>query len=144
MPVAFTSTSTSPAFGPSNSTSVITSGFAFSNATAARVFMAGSSSSLLSAPVEAEDASKMLRVESFAAGDDAVAGLAFRQRGRGVRDGLLPRNVRRPISKKLLVSTERYYTETRGRNRGPRKRSGAGRHDSDFEARRVGTNRPAA
>src|SRR5215510_2733363 len=39
MPVAFTSTSTSPTFGPSRSTSVRTSGLAFSNATAARVFM---------------------------------------------------------------------------------------------------------
>src|SRR5262249_7330715 len=40
MPVAFTSTSTSEAFGPSSSTSVIVSGLPFSNATAARVFMA--------------------------------------------------------------------------------------------------------
>src|SRR5215813_12819192 len=40
MPVAFTSTSTSEAFGPSSSTSVTVSGLPFSNATAARVFMA--------------------------------------------------------------------------------------------------------
>src|SRR5262249_11616549 len=39
IPVAFTSTSTSPAFGPSSSTSVTVSGLPFSNATAARVFM---------------------------------------------------------------------------------------------------------
>src|SRR5215510_11452166 len=43
MPVALISTSTSPAFGPSSSTSAITSGLAFSKATAARVFMAVSS-----------------------------------------------------------------------------------------------------
>jgi hypothetical protein len=40
MPVAFTSTSTSEAFGPSSSTSVTVSGLPFSKATAARVFMA--------------------------------------------------------------------------------------------------------
>jgi hypothetical protein len=40
MPVAFTSTSTSEAFGPSSSTSVTVSGLPFSNATAAWVFMA--------------------------------------------------------------------------------------------------------
>jgi len=40
MPVAFTSTSTSEPFGPSSSTSAIVSGLPFSNATAARVFMA--------------------------------------------------------------------------------------------------------
>src|SRR5437016_13475131 len=40
MPVAFTSIITSPAFGPARSTSVIVSGLLFSNATAARVFMA--------------------------------------------------------------------------------------------------------
>src|SRR5262249_53383573 len=39
MPVAFTSTSTSEAFGPSSSTSVTVSGLPFSNATAARVFI---------------------------------------------------------------------------------------------------------
>src|SRR6476659_1933985 len=42
MPVALSSTSTSPAFGPSRSTSTISSGFFASNATAARVFMRGS------------------------------------------------------------------------------------------------------
>src|SRR5678815_3593186 len=39
MPVAMISTKTSPAFGPSRSTSTISSGFFASNATAARVFM---------------------------------------------------------------------------------------------------------
>src|SRR5438094_281789 len=39
MPVALISTSTSPALGPSRSTSMISSGLAFSTATAARVFM---------------------------------------------------------------------------------------------------------
>src|SRR6266404_8361226 len=39
MPVAFISTRTSPAFGPSRSTSTISSGFFASNATAARVFI---------------------------------------------------------------------------------------------------------
>ena len=43
MPVAFTSTRTSPAFGPSSSTSMIVNGLPFSSATAARVFMATSS-----------------------------------------------------------------------------------------------------
>src|SRR5262249_60852193 len=41
MPVALISTSTSEAFGPSSSTSVTVRGLPFSNATAARVFMAG-------------------------------------------------------------------------------------------------------
>src|SRR3546814_2196214 len=41
MPVAMISTSTSPAFGPSRSSSTISSGFFASNATAARVFMDG-------------------------------------------------------------------------------------------------------
>src|SRR5215467_13218292 len=45
MPVALTSTSTSPALGPSRSTSMTSSGFPFSTATAARVFMTASSSS---------------------------------------------------------------------------------------------------
>jgi hypothetical protein len=40
MPVALISTSTSEAFGPSSSTSVTVRGLPFSNATAARVFMA--------------------------------------------------------------------------------------------------------
>src|SRR5215470_13860674 len=40
-PVALISTRTSPAFGPSSSTSSTTSGFPASYATAARVFMAG-------------------------------------------------------------------------------------------------------
>src|SRR5664279_373780 len=40
MPVALISTRTSPARGPSRSTSTISSGFFTSNATAARVFMA--------------------------------------------------------------------------------------------------------
>src|SRR5262245_55718064 len=40
MPVALISTMTSPALGPSRSTSTISSGLAFSNATAARVFIA--------------------------------------------------------------------------------------------------------
>src|SRR5216683_5675437 len=39
MPVAFISTRTSPAFGPSKSSSIISSGFFASNATAARVFI---------------------------------------------------------------------------------------------------------
>src|SRR3954467_6819862 len=39
MPVALISTRTSPAFGPSRSTSTISSGFLASNATAARVFI---------------------------------------------------------------------------------------------------------
>src|SRR4029453_3474376 len=39
MPVAMISTRTSPSFGPSRSTSTISSGFLASNATAARVFM---------------------------------------------------------------------------------------------------------
>src|SRR5579863_1267723 len=39
MPVALISTRTSPAFGPSRSSSTISSGFLASNATAARVFM---------------------------------------------------------------------------------------------------------
>src|ERR1700739_3585357 len=39
MPVALISTRTSPAFGPSRSTSTISSGFFASKATAARVFM---------------------------------------------------------------------------------------------------------
>ena len=39
MPVALISTSTSPAFGPSRSTSMISSGLPFASATAARVFM---------------------------------------------------------------------------------------------------------
>src|SRR5205085_4361962 len=42
MPVALISTSTSPAFGASRSTSTISSGFFASNATAARVFIPGS------------------------------------------------------------------------------------------------------
>src|SRR5689334_1099585 len=42
-PVAFSSTKTSPALGPSRSTVSITSGWPFSYATAARVFMARSS-----------------------------------------------------------------------------------------------------
>src|SRR5215813_7609430 len=41
MPVALISTRTSPAFGPSRSTSTISSGFLASNATAARVFISG-------------------------------------------------------------------------------------------------------
>src|SRR6476469_381230 len=44
MPVAMMSTSTSPRFGPSRSTSTISSGFLASNATAARVFMLSVSS----------------------------------------------------------------------------------------------------
>src|SRR6476620_9717516 len=44
MPVAMISTSTSPCFGPSRSTSTISSGFLASNATAARVFMLSFSS----------------------------------------------------------------------------------------------------
>src|SRR4030088_1633140 len=40
MPVALISTRTSPAFGPSRSSSTISSGFFAANATAARVFMA--------------------------------------------------------------------------------------------------------
>src|ERR1700753_441756 len=43
MPVALISTRTSPAFGPSRSTSTISSGFFASNATAARVFIYRSS-----------------------------------------------------------------------------------------------------
>src|ERR1700761_4239348 len=43
MPVALISTSTSPAFGPSRSSSTISSGFLASKATAARVFMVDSS-----------------------------------------------------------------------------------------------------
>src|SRR5690606_25191285 len=39
MPVAMISTSTSPSFGPSRSSSTISSGFFASNATAARVFI---------------------------------------------------------------------------------------------------------
>src|ERR1700751_5818338 len=39
MPVALISTSTSPAFGPSRSSSTISSGFFASKATAARVFI---------------------------------------------------------------------------------------------------------
>src|SRR5690349_13552801 len=39
MPVALISTSTSPAFGPSRSSSTISSGFLASKATAARVFI---------------------------------------------------------------------------------------------------------
>src|SRR5712691_2973617 len=46
MPVALTSTSTSPAFGPSRSTSVTVSGLPLSKATAARLFMAFFSSAL--------------------------------------------------------------------------------------------------
>src|SRR5215475_12962636 len=46
MPVALISTRTSPAFGPSRSTSTISSGFLASNATAARVFIPGSSFAL--------------------------------------------------------------------------------------------------
>src|ERR1700722_19097531 len=42
MPVALISTKTSPAFGPSRSSSTISSGFLASKATAARVFMVGS------------------------------------------------------------------------------------------------------
>src|SRR5690242_5690918 len=42
MPVALISTSTSPAFGPSSSSSTISSGFFASKATAARVFIPGS------------------------------------------------------------------------------------------------------
>src|SRR5215470_16403644 len=42
MPVALISTSTSPAFGPSRSSSTISSGFFASKATAARVFIPGS------------------------------------------------------------------------------------------------------
>src|SRR5215468_10054720 len=42
MPVALISTRTSPAFGPSRSSSTISSGFFASNATAARVFMVSS------------------------------------------------------------------------------------------------------
>src|SRR5260370_38862937 len=42
MPVALISTSTSPAFGPSRSSSMISSGFFASNATAARVFIRNS------------------------------------------------------------------------------------------------------
>src|SRR5580658_4994142 len=60
IPVAFTSTSTSPAFGPSRSTSAITSGLAFSKATAARIFMAA-----FLLVVEVEDALKWTQVESW-------------------------------------------------------------------------------
>src|SRR3954463_3027939 len=42
MPVALISTRTSPAFGPSRSTSTISNGFLASKATAARVFIVGS------------------------------------------------------------------------------------------------------
>src|ERR1700737_2833338 len=42
MPVALISTRTSPAFGPSRSSSMISSGFFASNATAARVFILNS------------------------------------------------------------------------------------------------------
>src|SRR3569623_838710 len=42
MPVALISTRTSPALGPSRSTSTISSGFLASNATAARVFISSS------------------------------------------------------------------------------------------------------
>src|ERR1700761_7389654 len=45
MPVALISTRTSPAFGPSRSTSTISSGFLASKATAARVFIGNSSNS---------------------------------------------------------------------------------------------------
>src|ERR1700712_419513 len=47
MPVALISTRTSPAFGPSRSSSTISSGFLASNATAARVFMCFSPNILL-------------------------------------------------------------------------------------------------
>src|SRR6186997_2758634 len=43
MPVAMISTSTSPSFGPSRSTSTISSGCLAAKATAARVFIDGSS-----------------------------------------------------------------------------------------------------
>src|ERR1700753_3519457 len=42
IPVALISTRTSPAFGPSRSSSTISSGFLASKATAARVFISGS------------------------------------------------------------------------------------------------------
>src|SRR5271155_6043951 len=47
MPVALISTRTSPAFGPSRSSSTISSGFLASKATAARVFMVWSRCSRL-------------------------------------------------------------------------------------------------
>src|SRR5271169_3161066 len=46
MPVALISTRTSPAFGPSRSSSMISSGFFASNATAARVFILSSTFAL--------------------------------------------------------------------------------------------------
>src|ERR1700674_5301852 len=46
MPVALISTRTSPAFGPSRSSSIISSGFFASNATAARVFILSSTFAL--------------------------------------------------------------------------------------------------
>src|SRR4029079_4155557 len=46
MPVAFISTRTSPAFGPSSSSSMISSGFVASDATAARVFILSSTFAL--------------------------------------------------------------------------------------------------
>src|SRR5258708_3088064 len=46
MPVALISISTSPAFGPSRSSSMISSGFFASNATAARVFILSSTFAL--------------------------------------------------------------------------------------------------
>src|SRR5258707_13468968 len=47
MPVALTSTRTSPAFGPTRSSSTISSGFLASKATAARVFISVSPQQML-------------------------------------------------------------------------------------------------
>src|SRR5437867_4277092 len=62
MPLALISTSTSPAFGPSRSTSTISSGFPASNATAARLLIGDSSP-----PAIAAGAARSLRHQTLAA-----------------------------------------------------------------------------
>src|SRR5215212_6606160 len=66
MPVAFISTRTSPAFGPSRSTSTISSGFLASNATAARVFIVNSTLALQIAARTHQDGHLACSAPSFA------------------------------------------------------------------------------
>src|ERR1700760_3024461 len=119
MPVAFTSTITSPAFGPSSSTSAITSGLAFSNATAARVFMAAVLLVVVLVRIGAEDTKKfafgILHARATLRASAAMSRLACAHHGIPILVADLAHGFPpvRPIRKKLLVSSETDYTEGR-------------------------------
>src|SRR6516225_3540631 len=104
MPVAFTSTSTSEAFGPSSSTSVTVSGLPLSNATAARVFMADFLLGILVGTsrggIRRDKAHRRQR-------NPASVAMAVR-RSYGFRP---PDHANSHVEKKLQVSIEKHYTK---------------------------------